>query len=258
MAIIIHRNRRCEGAIHKPLPTCMPSFIDCHYAFPRLLNNSLDIRRFGSGFNSISLYLRFFIQESLFSSIISASMIAGLPTEIFLEIFIYLDYGSIENLSWTQRRCMRIVQRYYPEALEPRTHLLQIAISPSTTPGVTNLCIWKGNWVLTIFCDIEVHQFNGIYYFKEKLPHLCLFWNIVTNQIQPYFVWMIITEFSNSKSWFIIWSIIRSFRRKNILRNIQSIKWRPILRDSTHESLTKSAIENFDNFTEATTNFVSS
>ena len=68
-------------------------------------------------------------------------MITGLPTEIFLDVLVYLDYGSIENLSWTQRRCMRIVQRYYPEALEPRSHLQQIAIFPSTTPGVIHLCI---------------------------------------------------------------------------------------------------------------------
>ena len=66
MAIIIHRNRRCEGATHKPLSTCMPSFIDCH-AFPRSVNNILDIGRFSSGFNSISISLRFFIQESIFT-----------------------------------------------------------------------------------------------------------------------------------------------------------------------------------------------
>lgn len=66
MAIIIHRNRRCEGATHKPLTTCMSSFIDCHHAFPRSLNNSLDIRRFGSGFNSISISLIFYPRKFIF------------------------------------------------------------------------------------------------------------------------------------------------------------------------------------------------
>ena len=65
MTITVHRNRRCEGAIHKPLPTCMSSFIDCHHAFPRLLNNILGIRRFGSGFNSIFTFFTTFYSRNL-------------------------------------------------------------------------------------------------------------------------------------------------------------------------------------------------
>ena len=58
-------------------------------------------------------------------------MINNLSTELILEILVYLDYGNIENLSWTQKRYMMIVQRHFPEALEQKIWIRKISIVPS-------------------------------------------------------------------------------------------------------------------------------
>ncbi|PAV68045.1 hypothetical protein WR25_23804, partial [Diploscapter pachys] len=58
-------------------------------------------------------------------------MINNLSTELILEILVYLDYGNIENLSWTQKRYMMIVQRHFPEALEQKIWIRKISIMPS-------------------------------------------------------------------------------------------------------------------------------
>lgn len=60
----------------------------------------------------------------------SCRMLFGnLPTELIIHNLQFLSFEDIENLAWTNRRIMKIVQRNLPEALHPKIKVRFLTIN---------------------------------------------------------------------------------------------------------------------------------